>query len=152
MKKSAAHGRPPDTIKLLQEVRAVYDDLQAKPIERNCTLRTECCQFKLTGKTPYLTKGEALLAAQALRTAGRRELPESINGNCPLLHPRNGKCLIYAHRPFGCRTHFCRAAGGDYARSEVVDLIHRLEAVDIALEGDGARPIEAAITEALRRL
>jgi hypothetical protein len=51
----------------LAEVRAVYRDLAARPIERNCELRTQCCHFKLTGTTPYLTRGEALLAAHALK-------------------------------------------------------------------------------------
>ena len=46
-------------------VRAIYAELAARPIERACIARTECCHFKLTGKTPYLTKGEALLAAKA---------------------------------------------------------------------------------------
>ena len=46
-----------------------------------------------------------------------------------LLAP-DGRCLIYAGRPFGCRTHFCAAAGGPYARREVIDLIHRLEDLD----------------------
>ena len=94
--------------------------------------------FKLTGLTPYLTKGEALLAAKAFRATGRRELPQKADGSCPLLHPQTGRCLIYADRPFGCRTHFCASAGGPYARRDVLDLIRRLEAVDAALGGAGA--------------
>ena len=68
----------------LAEVRAVYSDLAARPIDRRCTLRTECCHFKLTGLTPFLTKGEALLAAKALRASGRRKLPDRKDGACPL--------------------------------------------------------------------
>ncbi|MEY2548698.1 MAG: uncharacterized protein QOD64_1280, partial [Verrucomicrobiota bacterium] len=59
----------------LEEVRQVYADLAARPIERNCVRLKECCHFKLTGRTPYLTKGEALVAARALRTTGRTRLP-----------------------------------------------------------------------------
>jgi len=60
-----------------------------------------------------------------------------------------GKCLIYEARPFGCRTHFCPAAGGPYARRDVLDLIRRLEDVDRQLGGDGPSPIEAAIRREL---
>jgi len=133
----------------LREVRAVYAEVAARPIERNCTLRTECCHFKLTGLTPYLTKGEALLAARAFRATGRKTLPAQIDGACPLLHPQTQRCLIYADRPFGCRTHFCAAAGGPYARRDVLDLIRRLEAVDAQLGGDGPRALPAAVASAL---
>ena len=90
----------------------VYADLSLRPIERNCVRLKECCHFKLTGRTPYLTKGEALLAAKALRATGRTRLPENTTGACPLLDSSSGNCLIYESRPFGCRTHFCAAAGG----------------------------------------
>lgn len=144
--------RTDDTREALAEVRAVYSELAKRPIERACTLRTECCHFKLTGLTPYLTRGEALLAAKAFRATGRRELPAKTDGSCPLLHPQTGRCLIYADRPFGCRTHFCPAAGGPYARRDVIDLIRRLEAVDAALGGDGPRMLPAAVAGALDEL
>lgn len=133
----------------LAEVRAVYAELAKRPVERQCMVRTECCQFKLTGRTPMLTKGEALLAARAFKATGRKELPEPKDGSCPLLKPETGKCMIYADRPFGCRTHFCDAAGGPYARKDVVDLIRRLEAVDLQQGGDGPRRIQAAVGDLL---
>jgi len=133
----------------LDEVRQVYADLAARPIDRNCVRLKECCHFKLTGRTPYLTKGEALLAAQALRATGRKQLPENPTGACPLLEAATGNCLIYDSRPFGCRTHFCAAAGGPYARREVLDLIRRLEAVDGSLGGAGPRLLQSAMTDAL---
>jgi Fe-S-cluster containining protein len=134
----------------LQEVRQVYADLAARPIDRNCVRLKECCHFKLTGRTPYLTKGEALLAAQALRATGRRQLPTNPNGACPLLDPQTGDCLIYDSRPFGCRTHFCAAAGGPYSRREVIDLIRRLEVIDESLGGTGPRLLQVAVAEALK--
>ena len=134
----------------LEEVRAVYRDLAGRPIERACTRLTGCCQFKLTGRTPQLTKGEAMLAARALRASGRKALPARDDGACPMLR-ENGACLIYQDRPFGCRTHFCAAAGGPYSRAEVVDLIRRLEAVDARLGGDGPRALPAALATELRR-
>ncbi len=135
----------------LEEVRAVYRDLANRPVERACTRLTECCHFKLTGRTPQLTRGEAILAVKAVRAAGRKVMPEREDGACPLLR-ENGACLIYQDRPFGCRTHFCAAAGGPYARSEVVDLIRRLEAVDTKLGGTGPRALPAALREELKAL
>ena len=143
--------RTPSPEEVTTRVRAIYAAVDARPVERACERRTECCRFQLTGKTPFLTRGEALLAAKALRATGRTKLAESPDGACPLLNPQ-GRCLIYADRPFGCRTHFCAAAGGPYARREVVDLIHDLETLDTQLGGDGGRPLPAAVADALRQL
>ncbi len=136
----------------LDEMRGVYVDLAQRPIERNCNRQTECCHFKLTGRTPYLTKGEALLAAKALRAMGRTSLPENFDGSCPMLHRETGNCLIYEARPFGCRTHFCAAAGGPIARRDVIDLIRRLEHVDLMLNGSGPRALAGAVAQALEEL
>lgn len=136
----------------LAEVRQVYAELARRPIQRNCVRRKECCHFKLTGRTPYLTKGEAVVAAKAFRATGRKRLPENADGVCPMLDRETGNCVIYDSRPFGCRTHFCAAAGGPYARREVLDLIRRLESVDVELGGSGPRVLVAAIGEALAEL
>jgi Fe-S-cluster containining protein len=142
-------GGRPFPAAALSEVRRIYRDLTLRPVERDCTLRTGCCHFKLTGKTPYLTRGEALLAARALKASGRKSLPRRDDGACPLLDPSTSRCLIYEDRPFGCRTHFCAAAGGPYARREVTDLIRRLEQIDEQLGGDGPRALPAAISSVL---
>ena len=140
----------PQEIRLaVAAVRAIYADLAARPIERNCVRKGECCHFKLTGRTPYLTKGEALVAAQALRATGRKSLPQNPSDACPMLQPESGNCLIYQDRPFGCRTHFCAAAGGPYARREVLDLIRRLEVIDAQLGGNGPRILQNAIADVL---
>ena len=133
-------------------VREVYADHARRPIERNCVRQGECCHFKLTGRTPYLTKGEAIVAAKALRATGRKSLPENPTGACPLLHPATGSCLIYHDRPFGCRTHFCAAAGGPFARGDVIDLIRRLEQIDAELGGAGPRTLPNAVADALEEL
>ncbi len=135
---------------IAREVRAVYDALAHRPVTRACELRTECCHFKLTGRTPFLTKGEALVAARALRATGRKTLPDRADGACPLLAEETGRCLIYNDRPFGCRTHFCKAAGGPYHRSEVADLIQTLE--KIGAEWKEARPLAAAVELALEEI
>lgn len=133
----------------LASVRAIYDELTHRPVQRACLRRTECCQFKLTGKTPQLTRGEALLAAQAFRASGRKYLPEPTDGSCPLLQPQSQKCLIYESRPFGCRTHFCQPAGGPMDRKEVLDLIRQLEQIDSDLGGDGPHALPSALAWAL---
>lgn len=143
-------SEPADSATALAEVRAIYNELEGRPIERNCVRLQECCHFKLTGRTPYLTKGEAIVAAKAFRATGRKRLPEKADGVCPMLDRATGNCVIYESRPFGCRTHFCAAAGGPYARDEVLDLIRRLETVDETLGGDGPRELAIALRDALR--
>jgi Fe-S-cluster containining protein len=133
------------------EVRAIYAELATRPVERNCTRLTGCCHFALTGRTPQLTRGEALVAARGVRAAGRKALPERDDGACPLLRA-DGVCQIYHDRPFGCRTHFCAAAGGPYARGEVLDLIRRLEGVDTKLGGSGPRALGSAVADELQRM
>jgi Fe-S-cluster containining protein len=136
----------------IAEVRRIYAALDARPIERACTRLMECCHFKLTGRTPFLTKGEALVAAKALRATGRKTIPDVSDGGCPLLDRTSGNCLIYNDRPFGCRTHFCAAAGGPYARREVSDLIQQLETIDADLGGDGASALPYALADAVKQL
>ena len=136
----------------LDEVRQIYRDLATRPIERQCELRTQCCHFELTGKTPYLTRGEALLAARVLKATGRKTLPSRTDGACPRLDPQTSRCLIYEDRPFGCRTHFCAAAGGPYGRREVIDLIRRLEEIDEELGGDGPRALPMAVRDSLKEV
>jgi uncharacterized protein len=149
---SKARLLPDELQNALGEVRQVYVDLARRPIERNCVRKTECCHFKLTGRTPYLTKGEAVVAAVALRATGRKSLPHNPDGACPMLDSATGDCLIYNDRPFGCRTHFCAAAGGPVARREVVDLIRRLEKIDIELNGNGPRTLQNAVGASLQEL
>ena len=138
--------KPIEPTAALAEVAAVYAELDRRPVERSCTRLTECCQFQLTKAMPLLTRGEAMLMARALRGSGRTKVPERNDGACPMLKP-DGKCMIYQDRPFGCRTHFCVAAGGPYARRDVLDLIRRLEVVDAQLGGTGPHPLPVAIKQ-----
>jgi len=138
-----------DVSQAVAAIKAVYAELARRPVERTCVARTGCCQFPITGRTPFLTKGEALVAAKGWRATGRKDLPETSNGACPFLKRETGHCLIYDARPFGCRTHFCDAAGGPYPRKLVLDLIRRLEDVDRQLRGDGPRKIQPAVMAAL---
>ncbi len=137
------------------EVEEVYRELEELGLARNCVGRTRCCRFRLTGRTPMLTAGEALVAARGVRAAGRKTLPESgtaaaaSEGTCPLLG-QDGRCSIYLQRPFGCRTHFCEAAGGNYPRSVVRRLIHRLEEVAERLGDSDVRALESAVSRVLQ--
>jgi len=132
----------------IQAVRAVYAELARRPLQRSCSGLADCCRFRLTGRTPYLTRGEALLAAAAWRAAGRSAVPRMTDGSCPFLGS-NGRCQIYEGRPLGCRTHFCAAAGGPYARGEVRDLIRQLETIDGQLGGSGAVNLATALEQAM---
>lgn len=132
-------------------VAAIYADLAARPLDRDCLRRSECCRFHLTGRTPMLTRGEAVFAAAGVRASGRKSLPRRDDGACPML-AGDGRCTIFAHRPFGCRTHFCKAAGGPYPRKRVADLIQRLDALDERLGGSGPRAIQDAVSDALTEL
>jgi Fe-S-cluster containining protein len=133
----------------MREVLAIYQEWQQRPIDRACTGIADCCRFRLVGHTPYLTRGEALVAAKAWRAAGRKTITPAADGACPFLHPHSGKCQIYQGRPFGCRTHFCDAAGGPAKRGEVRDLIQRLEAIDHQLGGKGVMKLETAVDAVL---
>lgn len=133
----------------MRQVLEIYAEWGNRPLVRNCTGRADCCRFRLAGHTPYLTKGEALVAARAWKAAGRSGIRMPADGSCPFLHPDTGKCGIYDGRPFGCRTHFCAAAGGPASRGEVRDLIHRLEEIDHRLGGKGAMKLPAAMHEAI---
>ena len=140
----------PDPRTIATEVRAIYREWELRPLERACTGRGDCCRFRHTGRTPFLTKGEALVAAMAWRAAGRTEVQEAPDGACPFL--KNNRCQIYEGRPFGCRTHFCDAAGGPASRKEVRDLIQRLEDIDHRLGGNGGVNLPGAVAAAMGSL
>lgn len=149
---SKRRGADRDTAEVIRAVTDIYAEWERRPIQRNCTGIADCCRFKLVGHTPYLTRGEALVAAKAWRAAGRKELVVSPSGSCPFLHPVTGKCGIYQGRPFGCRTHFCDAAGGPAHRNEVRDLIQRLEEIDQRLGGNGGVSLPMAVSQAMKSL
>ena len=148
MKPRKPTSTDPDPRVAMAGVMEIYEGLWRRPVERACIGRADCCHFLRTGRTPYLTRGEALVAARAWRAAGRTTVPpQALDEACPFL--ANGRCLIHKDRPFGCRTHFCAAAGGPMARAEVRDLIQRLEAIDITLGGDGAVNLPLAVRGAM---
>lgn len=149
MNERSQTGRRMSTREATAAVRKVYADLDERPIHRDCHLRTECCRFRLTGRTPLLTAGEALVLAAGWRATGRKGAPpDPPDGSCLLLDT-GGRCKAYEARPFGCRTHFCQPAGGPFPRCDVIDLIRRLEDIDRNIGGDGPRRIGPALRSAL---
>lgn len=142
-------SRPDLDREAIAELCAIYVALERRPVVRDCIRRTGCCHFRLTGRSPSVTMAEALYAAKGVRASGRATLKPHPDGACPMLGA-DGRCAIYEHRPFGCRTHFCAEAGGPYARREVADLIRRLEAIDERLgHHDGPRAFVPALEAAL---
>ena len=91
-----------------------------------------CCRFAVTGREPYPTPLELCEVNHAIRASGGKApggkasggkasqgpsltrrggrglpLAREQGGDCPLLAD-DGRCGIYASRPFGCRTFFCQ--------------------------------------------
>jgi hypothetical protein len=70
----------------------------------------QCCHFAVTGREPYPTAVELAEVMHAVRATGspssKKRLPLVELRACPLLSSE-GRCRIYASRPFGCRTYFC---------------------------------------------
>lgn len=87
----------------------IYSELSALFATSSCPRSTRCCRFAQTGRTPYLWPVEMRRVLKAIDRRGGRLPREGAEGDCPLLL-RDGACSIYADRPFGCRTFFCRDA------------------------------------------
>jgi Fe-S-cluster containining protein len=144
---------------LLAELRSLYAETDALHSSTTCPASTECCRFGVTGREPYLTSIELLAIQRAVAAAGgplspkRRALPLAGNTTesertCPLLS-ENGRCTIYASRPFGCRTFFCSRATrlGPVPRAEEKALVLRLRALAErhVPGGDAPRPLSNAV-------
>jgi Fe-S-cluster containining protein len=104
----------------LAELRAVYAEVDDLLAGWTCEASTDCCRFGVTGREPYPSAVEVAELERAVRARGglpkRRSLPTvgpryDDERRCALLGDE-GKCLVYASRPFGCRTFFCERASG----------------------------------------
>lgn len=98
---------------------AIYAETDALLAPFSCDASTECCQFGVTGREPYPTAVELAEIEFAIASIGGRRAIERSRTlpvvdtarRCPLLSGE-GRCRIYASRPFGCRTFFCDRATG----------------------------------------
>jgi len=116
-----------------------------------------CCQFGRNGREPYPTPVELCEVDHALRTrgapvrrpaSGRTRLPlVDEHGACPLLSPQ-GRCTIYASRPFGCRTYFCAGHEPPRQAREAIQAIGRRVA-DLAARLFPRDPLPRPFTRAL---
>ena len=132
------------------------------------TPEAQCCHFAVTGREPHPTAVERAEIEHALRAAGGapraerherggvrgRALPLAKEelGACPLLSPE-GRCRIYASRPFGCRTFFCDHAQGpggprDKLPRDRINSVGRRIA-DLSARFDPRDPLPRPLTRAL---
>jgi Fe-S-cluster containining protein len=146
---------------MLEELRALYRDVDALFASASCDASTECCRFGITGREPQVTSIEVALVQYALKQRGgalspkRRALPLSAEHSpdreriCPLLD-RDGRCSIYRDRPLGCRTFFCSRAAIDHppSRQQIAEFVRRLQDLAARHEPNGDRP--RALTAAWR--
>lgn len=110
----------------LDELRGIFREVDALHAGWSCDSSTDCCRFGVTGREPYPTAVELAELERAVRARGglpkRRSLPTVDERRCALLSD-DGKCLVYASRPFGCRTFFCeRASGPSVPKGEIARL------------------------------
>ena len=136
----------------LVALRAIYGAVDRALEGWSCETSTDCCRFGITGREPYTTAVELLELDRAVRARGglpkRRTLPLAGERRCALLGD-DGRCLVYASRPLGCRTFFCDRATGPEARPprdvlaaaarDIADLSSRVCPTDA-----GPRPLSRA--------
>jgi Fe-S-cluster containining protein len=110
------HGRLASERKSsLDELRRIYAEVDARLAGYTCDASTDCCRFGVTGREPYPTAIEIAELERAVGSRGgvpkqRRSLPQ-VERRCGLLGD-DGRCVVYASRPFGCRTFFCERGRG----------------------------------------
>jgi Fe-S-cluster containining protein len=142
----------------LGELGALYARVDALYADWSCPTSNDCCHFGSTGRQPYVTAIELMAIRSTLAEQGswprepRVLLPLLREGDerrrCLLLDPQ-GRCSVYAQRPFGCRTYYCgRAERG--ARPDVEELAVLLAALQALaarhrMGGDQPRPLTNAL-------
>jgi Fe-S-cluster containining protein len=149
MDKSRRRNREPssasDAAVVREELAAIYAEVEALAPPRDCRLTTTCCRFAETGREPWATEPELAYLRWWLRRQGRDTLAPREDGNCPLLGV-DGRCSAYEARPFGCRTHFCRAAGGPLGARLLREPLQRLAALDESVTGtNSSGPLRRAL-------
>jgi Fe-S-cluster containining protein len=124
------------------ELHAIYKEVDALHAGWSCETSTDCCRFGVTGREPYPTALELAELETAVRARGglpkRRSLPMAEERRCDLLGD-DGRCLVYASRPYGCRTFFCdRASGPRVPRAEIQRLSRQI--ADLSARFDPSNP------------
>jgi uncharacterized protein len=141
----------------MAELRALYTQIDAAFAGWGCDASTDCCRFGVTGREPYPTAIELVELERAVRARGglpkRRTLPVAGERRCALLGD-DGRCLVYASRPFGCRTFFCERAHGPVGeradsglpKDVIADVAGRIASLSarFAPSDPGPRPLSRA--------
>jgi Fe-S-cluster containining protein len=100
------------------ELLALYKEVDELLAPFSCPASGECCHFARTGREPYPHAVEleelthAAKATSALAKKRRLSVVEE-DRTCALLGD-DGRCRVYASRPFGCRTFFCERVEGPH--------------------------------------
>lgn len=158
MRARSRRGEDP-FVEVEAELRAIYREVDEVYAGHSCPGSADCCKFAVTGREPYVTSVEAELVARAIARSGRnlaavlmrapskrRSLPTvgeveraTEERWCPLLS--EGRCTVYADRPFGCRSFYCDRAtpGRKVKQAEVNDFVRRLKDLALRHATAGAR-------------
>ena len=140
------------------ELLALYAEVDALLAPYTCDSSTECCRFGITGREPYPTAAELALVKRAIARAGITLASPPRNQRalalvdteraCPLLSAE-GRCRIYAARPFGCRTFFCdRVQGpGKLPRAQIQRISRDI--ADLSARLAPRNPLPRPLTHAL---
>lgn len=154
-------GRTGDSERaLLDELGALYREVDRLFAGARCEASTECCRFGITGREPQVTSLELALLRRAIAARGgplsdkRRALPlaraSSAERPCPLL-ARDGRCAVYDARPLGCRTFYCARADvpDPPSRASLTQVVRKLQDLAARHQPGGDRP--RALSAALER-
>jgi hypothetical protein len=131
---------------------ALYEEVDALTLGMSCACSqagvggapdAQCCHFAVTGREPYPTAVELEEVRHAVRAANVAVAPPARGGlahlrPCPLLSPE-GRCRIYASRPFGCRTFFC---GQKVPRESIAAIGRRIADLSVRFAGKSGGPRE----------
>jgi Fe-S-cluster containining protein len=151
----------------LEELRALYAEVDARYAGWSCDASTRCCRFGVTGREPYVTAVEleelrAAIARSGRRLgratstrgaarAGRRRLALVDEGRCGLLTD-GGRCAVYESRPLGCRTFHCAdaSAGAPVRQREINAWVARVRSMSARFTpgGDLGRPLSRVLRAA----
>jgi Fe-S-cluster containining protein len=149
------------------ELQKLYAEVEVLVAGCSCTCANatgpddaRCCQFGVTGREPYPTPVELCEVDLAMRALGGRRTSSPRpttrrstlplvrdHGACPLLGD-DGRCSIYASRPFGCRTFFCAGHEPSRKNRDAIQSIGR-RIGDLAARVFPRAPLPRPFTRAL---
>jgi Fe-S-cluster containining protein len=138
------------------ELLALYKEVDELIRPFSCPASGDCCHFARTGREPYphfVELEEVMHAARATNALNKKRLVVVEERTCKLLGD-DGRCRIYASRPFGCRTYFCEKIEGPkkWPRDRVNEIGRRIAALSAKTFPDrdaGPRALSRFLAKAL---